>query len=651
MAKGNDGKAARQRTMKKLLIAVICAFSLVLGVVYFGENGGNNVNSSSGSFATKTFEKTLPKHKTKKDGIMYDDDKVEKGSRHKHHNLNDRMKKHNHGNDDGSPGRKVNPRHHVDGGRGGRAGRGHGRGDRLHNNRGGRPKVDDEEEGESLQHRKFHDGNREGGPAAHNKHHNQKDHRRVHERGGGGGGGGGGDHKMHNRHVSPGDDEEESDTDDKSNKNDGDDDDGEEEENEEDADDQEKVMQQQQKKNIDNDIVDDELADTYFNELAGPSVKSKHKRFIEMVLNGKLNLVKIEGTPTLSQDGSYDGVVGSFCQVNFALHKEDPSSYPMFRFLEAASPGCQNPTKVDLKKVALLARQRDKKIKAGEVFVGEGKEAKLLNLTAVAFHESRCGSTLVANSMIAMDPIKHRTYSESPPPVNAYTICGDDFDRCTQEQAASVLRDVIYLMSRTDDQREERVFFKFQSITSKKISTFQMAFPHVPWMYVYRDPVQVMMSHVKDDPTIKKAICTRSRNNPPKEVHAIAKRHGRSDATKLKPAEYCAAHLAMLTESAVHSLNDMAIPVAYDQLPSMMWEKIMPKIFGRPLTQTEIENLENISKSYSKGGKRNDGRKGEFKSDSEQKEKNAPQAVKDAAEVFLKESFDQLTAFGPKLFK
>ena len=133
---------------------------------------------------------------------------------------------------------------------------------------------------------------------------------------------------MHNRHVSPGDDEEESDTDDKSNKNDGDDDDGEEEENEEDADDQEKVkqQQQQQKKNIDNDIVDDELADTYFNELAGPSVKSKHKRFIEMVLNGKLNLVKIEGTPTLSQDGSYDGVVGSFCQVNFALHKEDPSS-------------------------------------------------------------------------------------------------------------------------------------------------------------------------------------------------------------------------------------------------------------------------------------------------------------------------------------
>jgi hypothetical protein len=378
MAKGNDGKAARQRTMKKLLIAAICAFSLVLGVVYFSENGGNIVNSSSGSFAAKTFEKTLPKHNTKKDGIINDDDKVEKGSRHKHHNLNDRIKKHNHGNDDGSPGRKMNrnsnealdnrgagddgddgddddddeetddnnkeqydrkARHHVEGGRGGR---GHGRGDRPHN-WVGRPKADDEEEVKSLQHRKVHDGNRERGPAAHNKHHDQKDHRRVHERGGrggrangggfgnrgGGGGGGGGDRMMHNRHVSPGDDEEEPDTDDKNNKNNGDDDDGEEEnyeeEYEEEADNQEK-LKQQQKKNIDNDIIDNELADIYFNELAGPSANSRQKRFIETLLNGSMNLVGIQGTPIVSEDGSYDGVWGSFCQVNFAVHKEDPSS-------------------------------------------------------------------------------------------------------------------------------------------------------------------------------------------------------------------------------------------------------------------------------------------------------------------------------------
>jgi len=320
----------------------------------------------------------------------------------------------------------------------------------------------------------------------------------------------------------------------------------------------------------------------------------------------------------------------------------------MFRFLEAASQDCQNPTRFNLKKVAYLARQRDNKIKEGEIVVYD-KGPKVLNLTAVAFHESRCGSTLVANSMIAMDPAKHRAYSESPPPVYAMLhCCGEHFENCSQEQAAAVLRDTVYLMSRTDDPQEERVFFKFQSITSKAIPTFQMAFPQVPWMYVYRDPVQVMMSHVKDDPKMKKAICTRSRNFPPKEIKAIAKRHGRQDAKKLTPSEYCAAHLAMLTESAANALDDMAIPVAYDQLPSMMWENIMPKILGRALTKIEIDNLENISKSYSKGAKGKD-KKGEFKPDSEQKEQNASEAIREAAKEFLKESFDQLAEFEPKL--
>ena len=179
-------------------------------------------------------------------------------------------------------------------------------------------------------------------------------------------------------------------------------------------------------------------------------------------------------------------------------------SDPMFRFLIAASPDCKKQDQVtfDLRKVAYLARQRDQLMVTSNKQEEKDTGPKVLNVTAVAFHESRCGSTLVANSMIAMDPEKHRAYSESSPPVSAFHICGDYFDTCSQEQAATILRDTIYLMSRTDDHKEERVFFKFQSITSKAIPTFQMAFPNVPWMYVYRDPVQVMMSHVKDDPAL-----------------------------------------------------------------------------------------------------------------------------------------------------
>lgn len=178
----------------------------------------------------------------------------------------------------------------------------------------------------------------------------------------------------------------------------------------------------------------------------------------------------------------------------------------MFRFIVQKSPDCNDDNRIffDLKKVAYLARQRDQ-----ESEKSPSTGPKVLNVTAVAFHESRCGSTLVANSMIAMDPKKHRTYSESAPAIKAFNMCGDNFERCSEEQAVSIFRDTIYLMSRTDDHREERVFFKFQSATSKKISIFQMAFPEVPWMYIYREPVQVMMSHIKDDPSMVRFVSSR----------------------------------------------------------------------------------------------------------------------------------------------
>ena len=91
----------------------------------------------------------------------------------------------------------------------------------------------------------------------------------------------------------------------------------------------------------------------------------------------------------------------------------------------------------------------------------------------------------------------------------------------------------------------------------------------------------------------------------------------------------------------------MAIPVEYQQLPDILWEKIMPRIFGRELEDFEINNMKEISGVYSKGTNR--GKQGEFVSDSEQKEKRASEEVRQAAKKFLTESFDQLAAFKPPL--
>jgi hypothetical protein len=123
----------------------------------------------------------------------------------------------------------------------------------------------------------------------------------------------------------------------------------------------------------------------------------------------------------------------------------------------------------------------------------------VLNFTGAVFHESRCGSTLVANLLSAV---------ESSPPLKALCyVCGANYSRCSIDTVAAVLQDVVYLMSRTDDVNEECVFFKIQSAVSRNLPVFTKAFPNTPYLFVYREPVQVMMSHLKQGIGRRKTLC------------------------------------------------------------------------------------------------------------------------------------------------
>lgn len=51
------------------------------------------------------------------------------------------------------------------------------------------------------------------------------------------------------------------------------------------------------------------------------------------------------------------------------------------------------------------------------------------------------------------------------------------------------------------------------------ITLSKQAFPDVPWAFVYRQPVQTMMSHMDPDKNNQgNAPCMRSKRNPPQDV-------------------------------------------------------------------------------------------------------------------------------------
>ena len=134
---------------------------------------------------------------------------------------------------------------------------------------------------------------------------------------------------------------------------------------------------------------------------------------------------------------------------------------------------------------------------------------------------------------------------------------------------------------------------------------------------------------------------------------------GYSNIEALKPEEYCAAHLATLTETAWHQLqleaeekntdgggggaavrSSYGIAVNYDQLPQILYEHILPHHIGIPVTSVEIDNINRVSEKYSKG--RGDRSKQVWQEDSTAKEEGASPAIRQAAQQFLSESYQAL---------
>ena len=255
------------------------------------------------------------------------------------------------------------------------------------------------------------------------------------------------------------------------------------------------------------------------------------------ILRGEIHLVdldlsKLHATPDEDmRDASdlYRGAVGLFCELDWSSYKANPPETPMFRMLVTNSD-CDdraNIMKVDLAKVVHQAKEYDKAIQEGDTSV------HVIPPRGAVFHESRVGSTLAANSLAAMNPDAHRVYSESAPMNAALKGCesSNQDDNCTKEAHIQLLRDVVAMMGRTNSSRESSMFFKVSSIGSKRVNLFQKAFPDVPWIFIFRDPVQTMMSHL--DPSKVRvengraaAVCTKGQRHPPVDLIELVEASG-----------------------------------------------------------------------------------------------------------------------------
>lgn len=340
------------------------------------------------------------------------------------------------------------------------------------------------------------------------------------------------------------------------------------------------------------------------------------------------------------------------------------SSVPMFKDLIPKRHDCIfGAYRFELSEIAKLVRAYDEEVAIDPSFSISSVPPKVLQIAGLVFHESRVGSTLVSNAFVMANPEKHRSFSESEPPAAALRgICGSSvgshikdfvhYNRTNLEhlcqrpgQAAMVLRDIMYLQSRSNDPREEKVLFKFQTGPNVFIPFFRKAFPDTPWIFLYRDPLQVLMSYLKSK-HIQREWCVASRESPSRILKEWALQHGMHNISGLSNIEYCALVISSATQAGLESLlqdkSNMSRALNYNSLSPDTLEKLFENHFDIKLSSNDRERMKGAFSRYSKGKGKNKGRKWQG-GDSYEKTRGANYDLKQLASTLLQDSYEQLS--------
>jgi len=245
----------------------------------------------------------------------------------------------------------------------------------------------------------------------------------------------------------------------------------------------------------------------------------------------------------------------SFCQLDFDLQKEHPERYPTLLDLVSASAHCDSaPITVEFNDIVRACRDYDLH-KAPQAL------PHTVPLTGLVTELGYTDAELMTNAMTARS-VANRVVVEPQPVLEAMTMCDDYRKRrqrqlrhvsthCSRARAASLLRDVVYLYSRTRDAAEQRLFLKVAPAAVTGLDVFETAEPEVPWVFVYDEPREAIGAQVMGRFKPERAACVATKKDPPPELRQMV-----PEATEWTTADYCAAYLGMLAQAAWKRTQD-----------------------------------------------------------------------------------------------
>jgi hypothetical protein len=174
------------------------------------------------------------------------------------------------------------------------------------------------------------------------------------------------------------------------------------------------------------------------------------------------------------------------------------------------------------------------------------------------YHLSRCGSTLVSQMLAALP--EHLVLSEPPPFDGLLRL------HLSEEQRIHYLRAWISAISPAGN-GHDRLFVKLDAWHTPMLPLLHAAFPDTPWIFLHRDPVEVMVS----------AQRAPGMHMVPNLLDLPLTGLSSEAAAQMSQTEYGVHILASILRNAVENLKPLGgIAVDYTELPEAVFTRIAP---------------------------------------------------------------------------
>ena len=246
--------------------------------------------------------------------------------------------------------------------------------------------------------------------------------------------------------------------------------------------------------------------------------------------------------------------------------------------------------------------------------------------TGFIFHSSRCGSTLVANACRAITNSIVLSEANAIDKLVARFITDAPEGTVNESLYSVFLRAVVHALSQRRIGSERLLFVKFSCCSVAQIKRITRIWPHVPWVFLYRDPVETIVSNISSVPpwlvdNDRRVLASITGASP-------------DEVAEMSLEELCARTIGSLFSVACGMTSANSMLVNYNQLSVPVISSVL-RFFKVSPSADELSAIERGSGVYSKEASRTR----TFVADSDAKRERASDLVCEMADTWAMEPY------------